>query len=153
MRLVSRWNRWKKCNLQDYVSQNCRDQCVVEQVIITCLMRVFRQRKINKVSPRGRRDDMPPADGSSIQKSRRTYVRPRTGPQSAHLWWPAGAQLQAASVPIVQAGTDRRIDRQTDGSRYRLMPPTAGDIIILRCAEPGEKSSKFQVFRKRRNNE
>ena len=25
------------------------------------------------------------ADGSSIQKSRRIYVRPRTGPQSAHL--------------------------------------------------------------------
>ena len=28
------------------------------------------------------------------------YVRPRTGPQSAHLWWPAVAKLQAASVPI-----------------------------------------------------
>jgi len=28
-----------------------------------------------------------PADGSSIQKSRRIYVRLRTGPQSAHLWW------------------------------------------------------------------
>ena len=41
-----------------------------------------------------------PADGSSIQKSRRIYVRPRTGPQSAHLWWPAVAKLQAASVPI-----------------------------------------------------
>ena len=27
------------------------------------------------------------------------YVRPRTGPQSAHLWWPAVAKLQAASVP------------------------------------------------------
>jgi len=42
-----------------------------------------------------------PADGSSIQKSRRIYVRPLTGPQSAHLWWPAVAKLQAASVPIV----------------------------------------------------
>jgi len=48
---------------------------------------------INKVSPRGQRDDMPLADGSSTvayrfaanQKSRRTYVRPRTGPQSARL--------------------------------------------------------------------
>jgi len=62
----------------------------------------------NKVSPRGRRDDMPPADGSSTmayrfaanQKSRRIYVRPRSGPQSEHLWWPAVAKLQAASVPI-----------------------------------------------------
>jgi len=41
-----------------------------------------------------------PADGSSIQKLRRIYVRPRTGLQSAHLWWPAVAKLQAASVPI-----------------------------------------------------
>ena len=43
-----------------------------------------------------------PADGSSAvaKKSRRIYVRPRTGPQSAHLWWPAVAKLQAASVPI-----------------------------------------------------
>ena len=35
-----------------------------------------------------------------IQKSRRIYVRPRTGPQSAHLWWSAVAKLQVASVPI-----------------------------------------------------
>jgi len=34
-----------------------------------------------------------------IQKSRRIYIRPRTGPQSAHLWWPAVAKLQTASVP------------------------------------------------------
>jgi len=64
-------------------------------------------RVINKVSPPGgggRRADMPLPDSSSavayrvaadqsicvsplIQKSRRIYVRPRTGPQSAHLWW------------------------------------------------------------------
>jgi len=41
-----------------------------------------------------------PADDSAIQKSRRIYFRPRTGPQSAHLLWPAVAKLQAASVPI-----------------------------------------------------
>jgi len=41
------------------------------------------------------------------QKSRRIYVRPRTGPRSAHLWWPAVVKLQAASVPIGQ--TDGRI--------------------------------------------
>jgi len=33
-------------------------------------------------------------------KSRQIHVRPRTGPQSAHLWWPAVAKLQAASVHI-----------------------------------------------------
>ena len=76
---------------------------------------------IKKVSPRGRRDDMPPFDGRSIQKSRRIYVRPRTGPQSAHLWWPAVAKVQTASVPIAWAAAPW--DRQTDGSRYSKMPP------------------------------
>ena len=53
---------------------------------------------IQGIAPR-RRDDMPPHrwqfDGG---KNRRIYVRPRTGPQSAHLWWPSVAKLQAASV-------------------------------------------------------
>ena len=34
------------------------------------------------------RDDVHPADGSSIQKWRRMYFCLRTGPQSAHLWRP-----------------------------------------------------------------
>ena len=34
------------------------------------------------------------------QKSRRIYVRTRTGPQSAHLGYPAVAKLQAASMPM-----------------------------------------------------
>ena len=46
------------------------------------------------------------------QKARRIYVRPRTGPQSAHLWWPAVAKLQAASVPTAQAAAPLG---QTDG--------------------------------------
>jgi len=78
----------------------------------------------NKLSPPGNEeggvDDIPPspADGSSTvaysfsanqaicvspwlqKKSWRICVRPRTGPQSAHLSWPAMAKLQAASVPI-----------------------------------------------------
>ena len=49
---------------------------------------------------------------SRIQQSRRIYVRPRTGPQSAHLWWPTVAKLQAASAPKqLRCGTDRRTDR------------------------------------------
>jgi len=53
---------------------------------------------------------MPPADGSStvtyrfaanqaitdLKIAADPYVRPRTGPQSAHLWWPAVAKLQRA---------------------------------------------------------
>jgi len=57
----------------------------------------------NRVSPRERRDDIPPPPPVAVrrwQKSRRIYVRLRTGPQSTHLWWPAVAKLQAASAPI-----------------------------------------------------
>jgi len=62
-----------------------------------------------------------------IQQSRRIYVRPRTGPRSAHLWWPAVAKLQAASVPIARQlrhGTDRRTDRVIP-----KCPPYGGGII------------------------
>jgi len=52
------------------------------------------------IAPGGGETICAPADGTSIQNSRLIYVRPRTGPQSAHLWWPAVAKLQAASVPI-----------------------------------------------------
>ena len=87
---------------------------------------------------------MPPADGSStvaypfaaneavcvspwIQISQRIYVRPRTGPQSAQLWWPAVAKLQAASVPVCYAATP--LDRQTDGQRD-------GRIALFQNATP-----------------
>jgi len=59
--------------------------------------------------PRGRRDDMPPADGSSTRGGS-TPVRGRARS-------PRTAELQAASVPIAydscapRAGTDRRTDR------------------------------------------
>ena len=66
----------------------------------------------------------PPTTVRRWQKSRRIYVCPRTGPQSAHLWWLAVAKLQAASVPIAEAAAPW--DIQTDGSRYSKMPPRAG---------------------------
>jgi len=74
---------------------------------------------------------MPPAaDGSStvayrfaanqaiyvspwIQKSRRIYVRPRTGPQSAHLWWLAvatGSQRAYTLGSCAMGQTDGRTD-------------------------------------------
>jgi len=55
---------------------------------------------LNKVSPRGLRDDMPPPPMAvrRWQKSRRIYVRPRTDPQSAHQWWPSVAKLQVSNV-------------------------------------------------------
>ena len=48
--------------------------------------------------------------------SRRIYVRPRTYPQSAHLWWPAVAKLQAASVTIAYGSCAMG---QTDGRKDR----------------------------------
>ena len=75
----------------------------------------------------------PPTAVRRWQKSRRIYVRPQTGPQSAHLWWPAVAKLQATSVPVahrqLRNGTYRRTDGQTDGSPYTKMPPRAGVTI------------------------
>jgi len=48
-----------------------------------------------KLSPRGRRDDMPPADGSSTHGGS-TSVRGRV--RSPHISWPAVAKLQATIV-------------------------------------------------------
>jgi len=52
-----------------------------------------------------------------VVRPRRIYVRARTNPQSAHVWWPARqlcyapiAQLAAHCAPT-PAGTDRRTDR------------------------------------------
>ena len=45
-----------------------------------------------KLSPRGRRDDMPAPRRWQFD-SRRIYVRQRTGPQSAHVLWSAVANL------------------------------------------------------------
>ena len=61
--------------------------------------------------------------------SRRIYVRPRTGPQSAHLWWQAVAKLQAASVPIAWAAA--RLGHLLPGRDGRIAvslnaPRTAG---------------------------
>jgi len=66
-----------------------------------------------------------PADGSSTRGGS-TSVRGRL--RSAHM-----ANLQVASVPRAAAPWDRQTNRQTDGSRYRVMPPppTAEDIRIL----------------------
>jgi len=36
---------------------------------------------------------------SLVAHMRQTYVCLQTGPQSAHLWWPVVAKMQAASVP------------------------------------------------------
>ena len=72
----------------------------------------------------------PPTAVRRWQKSLRIYVRPRTGPQSAHLWWPAVAKLQAASVLITYIGSCAM--GQTDGSRYSTMLPRAAGIIMPR---------------------
>jgi len=81
---------------------------------------------------------MPLADGIRLAAD----LRPSADGPAVRTSLVAG-QLQAASVPIAQAGTDRPTDRQTDGLRYCLMSPKAGDIKIgprRRCAKQPNKS-------------
>ena len=73
----------------------------------------------------------PPMAVRRWHKSRRIYVRPRTGPQSAHLWWPAVAELQAASVPgsCAMGQTDER-------TSVSFNAPTVGWGTIIRQLTP-----------------
>ena len=59
---------------------------------------------------------------SSVQRSRRIYVRPRTGPQPAHLWWPAVAKLQVPKQPIKSRCAVGQTDGRTDGGTDRAVP-------------------------------
>jgi len=56
-----------------------------------------------------------------IQKSLRIYVRPRTGPQSPHLWWPAVAKLQDSQCAYSLGSCAMR---QTDGWNEGDLAPT-----------------------------
>ena len=72
-----------------------------------------RKNEPNKLSPRGQRDDVPPPMAvRRWQKSRRIYIRPRTGPQSAHVWrrWWLNCR-QPVKPRQLRHGTDRRTDR------------------------------------------
>ena len=82
---------------------------------------------------------MPPADGS-LTRGGSTSVsgrvcsphissgRPAAGSQRANSLGSCASQPACYSL-----GCDRQMDRQTDGSQYRLMPPHGGDIALLRC--------------------
>ena len=72
-----------------------------------------------KLSPRGRRDDMPPADGSSTRGGS-TSVRGRV--RSPHTSG-GGRWLSCRQPACLQPRPAAPWDRRTDGSRYRLMPP------------------------------
>ena len=66
--------------------------------------------------------------------SRRIYVRSRTDPQSAHLWWRAVAKLQAASVPIAQSSCN--------------MQQTEGRITVSRNAPPLRRVAHNNISRR-----
>jgi len=94
-----------------------------------------------------------PADGSSTRGGS-TSVRGRV--RSPHI--SAGSQraYSQAVVPrsqraIASAGTDRRTDGRTDGSRYRLMPPNGGGIITrhatLVCRQFAAEISIIGIFK------
>jgi len=66
-----------------------------------------------------------PPGGSSTVAKIAADLRP-SADGSAHLWWPAVAKLQAASVPITEAAAPW--DRQTDvriAVSLNATPPTA----------------------------
>ena len=69
----------------------------------------------NKLSPRGQRDDMPPPMAVRLAVDLPTSVRGRV--RSPHI---SGGRPAAGSL---QRADSQGWDRQTDGSRYRLMTP------------------------------
>jgi len=79
----------------------------------------------DKLSPRGRRDDMPPPADISSTRGGSTSVRGRVC--SPHM---SGGRPAAGSQRAYSLGWDRQTDGQTDGSRYRLMPPPRREGII-----------------------
>jgi len=77
-------------------------------------------RPISKLSPRGQRDDMSPADGSSTGGGS-TSIRGRVRSPNISGGRPAAGSQRADRLG--SCATHLGWDRQTDGSRYRLMPP------------------------------
>ena len=77
-------------------------------------------RPINKLSPRGQRDDMSPADGSSTGGGS-TSIRGRVRSPNISGGRPAAGSQRADRLG--SCATHLGWDRQTDRSRYRLMPP------------------------------
>ena len=65
--------------------------CVVMPTLMTAFwLRDSLHLRANKLSPRGDAETICPRPPTAVrrrQESRRIYVRPRTGPQSAHLRW------------------------------------------------------------------
>jgi len=105
-------------------------------------------RNNNKVSPWGRRDDMPPplmVVRSKNNLGESTSVRGRTSLM-------AGGVKAASSQLAYSLGWDRQMDRQTDGSQYRLMPPTQGcsgagtrwNAVPANILEPKRRSGKYR---------
>jgi len=90
----------------------------------------------DKLSPRGRRDDMPPADISSTRGGSTSF---RGRVCSPHM---PGGRPAAGSQRAYSLGWDRQTDGQTDGSRYRLMPPTAGGHNNLSIADDERNSTQ-----------
>jgi len=75
----------------------------IKWVYVCMFVKVRRQCRQGIAPGAARRYAPPPPLPMAVQrwqKSRRIYVRRRTGPLSKRLWWPAVAKLQAASVPI-----------------------------------------------------
>jgi len=93
------------------------------------------------LSPRGRRDDMPPIDGSSTGGGSASFRGPVRNPYNF------GGRQVAGSQRAYSLGWDI----QTDGSRYRLMPPLRRrhnnwplTVIFYACV--GRRELKIRVI-------
>jgi len=113
------------------------------RVVVRFVVQLVVQQIHNKVSPRGRRDDMPPADGSSVQKSRRIYVRPRTG-RSPHISagrrWLSCRQPACLQPRQLRHGTDKRTDRAIPkcllGRGHSKSSTNPQQIEVIECGRP-----------------
>ena len=105
----------------------------VSTVLISMLIDLSLCQLYREMKPRGRGErglnrnctcnKLSHGETTCPRRSRRIYVRARTDPQYAQLWWPAGLLHCAYSLWLSQLG---QTDGRTDGSQHRLIPPPYG---------------------------
>jgi len=113
--------QWKKCE------NRLRFDAVTAVSLVSPFLWNAVYIETHKLSPRDRRDDMSPADGSSTH-SGSTSVRGRV--RSPHVTKLQAARVHAYSLGQLRHRRDRRTDSRTDGLRYRLISPYGGGIKI-----------------------
>ena len=78
------------------------------------------------------------------RRSRQIYVRARTDPQSAQLWWPGGTDRPRGHKTAARDGTDR----WTDTRRYIVLDPTLHTMrpASIRVLPKGRGMSAYRSY-------